>query len=430
MSTRPSSAWRRTLAVGLLGLGVANAQQEPNQVATHDRPAQRVSLQHAISLGAKHGPRVRRASAAQPAARMMADVSSPALSQLPYIQAQLGPRRSRGALSPEVIVEVTQPFALWSTGSIQRGIARATRAAVASELENAELDDAERAAHAWVELALAEVVLRLRQEFLTATQVLNDLARARLEAGDAEPVDAALASSELAEARSMAVDAEGERLDAQLTLSHSLGLAPNEQVGVDGSLPAPPPYELQSDRSAMPAATHPAVVAAERRAELALSEVEQSKLQQAPTVAFGVQYQREGTGDQVLTAVATVPLPVARPWEFQQSQKYVEVERARAEARYVRAETALELARARREVERARGQFALLSDSALPSLREAHRLALLRYTHGATDFVQVSMLRQRLLRMEEQAAAALADVHHAHLRFLAASGTLHEAGSR
>src|SRR5690606_39686880 len=126
----------------------------------------------------------------------------------------------------------------------------------------------------------------------------------------------------------------------------------------------------------------------------------------------------------------TVQLPVASTWVFKQSQKYVEVERARAEARYVRAETALELARARREVERARGQFALLSDSALPSLREAHRLALLRYTHGATDFVQVSMLRQRLLRMEEQAAAALADVHHAHLRFLAASGTLHEAGSR
>jgi len=381
-----------------------------------------LDLAQAIALGANNGPEVIKSKATHAAGRDLEAAASPFMTQLPYIQTQLGPRLSRGALSPEVIVGVNQPFTLGDTAGVQKRVARATSQTLTATTRSAELSAARRAADAWITLALADRTLKLRREFAEQAKALVALARARVTAGEAEPVELALAESELADAHSLVIDAEGLHYTAELELSYAIG-APRTHVDVRGELTQPPPAPI-----AGAATLHPDVEAAERRAALALNQVAYAKVQQAPTLAVGIQYQREGTGDQILTAVATIPLPVASPWEFQMAQQRLAAVDARAEANLVRTMTDKQRQGAAHELDHTRAQYEYLLTTALPPLREAHRLAVLRYTHGETDISAVSLIRQRLLRTEERVTEALARVQMADVELRALAGELLKTG--
>lgn len=382
-----------------------------------------VSLSQAIAMGARNGPDVQRSKAPRGSAAALREVAAPFVTQLPYVQTQLGPRLSRGAYSPEVIVSVNQPFTIGDTAGIQKRVARATLEAVDATTRSAELTDAQRAAEAWILLALADRVLDLRKQFTEQATSLVTLARARVTAGEANPLELALAEGELSDAQSLVIDAEGLHYAAELELSYAIG-KPGSHVDVSGGLTAPETPNLDAKPS-----PHPSVVAAESRAALAVEQIEYAKLQQAPTLALGVQYQREGTGDQILTAIATIPLTVAEPWAFQQTQQRVSADTARAEVNHARSLNAKERSNARHETHHTQSQYEHLERAALPPLREAHRLALLRYTAGETDFSEVSLIRQRLLRAEERLAEALARVQQAHVQWQAVTGTLNTSGS-
>lgn len=379
-----------------------------------------LNLAQATALGAKNGPEVVKSKATHAAGRELEAAANPFLTQLPYVQAQLGPRVSRGATSPEVIVGVNQPFTLGDTAGVQKRIARATSKTLLATTRSAELSGARRAANAWIMLALADRTLKLRREFAEQAQSLVALARARVTAGEAEPVELALAESELADAHSLVIDAEGLHYTAELELSYAIG-EPGAHVDVRDESPQLPPTPIATSPT-----LHPDVEAAERRAALALDEVAYAKVQQAPTLALGIQYQREGTGDQILTAVATIPLPVASPWAFQMAQQRLAAVDARAEANLIRTMTDKQRRGAAHELDHTRAQYEHLLATALPPLKEAHRLAVLRYTHGETDFSAVSLIRQRLLRTEERVAEALAHVQLADVEVRALAGRLLE----
>lgn len=408
--------WRH-VALGLLSMSSAHAQEAHQQHTEHQQGVTRLTLGHAIALGAKHGPDGTRANASKVAAQGVSN-AAPYVAHLPFVRAQVGPRWSNGDTTPEVVLSVEQPFTWNDSAGIQARVAKATRRAAASNSSSAELLDAERAAHAWLDLALANQVLELRRASVAQTEALLKLAEARVTAGEGSPVETALAASDLAEARSLVLDAEGLHFTAELGLAYALGLAPGSHIDTGDALSTPPPLPQRAG------GPHPDVLAADSRRDLALQHVELAKLQQSPMLALGVQYQREGTGDQILTAVATIPLPIARPWAFQQAEQRLAAESMRAEAQYVRAQNAAELEHARHERAHTQSQYDHLKGAALPPLREAHRLALARYTNGATDLMEVTMIRQRLLRAEEQLTKALAEVNHAHVRALAVSGQL------
>jgi outer membrane protein TolC len=409
----------------LLANGTAWGHGDHTQHPEHDQAETLyLNLEQAIALAAKQGPEGTTARAPRRTATQLADAAQPFVTQLPYVQTQVGPRRRQGELSPELIVGVNQPFTWGDVSGVQKRIARATVRSFDATSRSAQLRDAERAATAWVELALADHLLALRKQFSEQSEKLLDLAKARVAAGEAQPLEVALAESDLATANAAILTAEALHFGAELELAHAIG-QPGTHIDVTGSL-EPIALEMNDDGDAV----HPAVLDAETRAALATEQIEYAKLQQAPTFALGIQYQREGTGEEILTAVATLPLPVARPWTFQQTQQRLAADTARAEAKYVRAVQDKSKANARHELAHSRAQYEQLEQQALPPLREAHRIAMLRYTHGETDFTQVSLVRQRLIQTEERLIEALADVHLARLRWLATTGKLLTSNSR
>lgn len=401
------------------------AHEDHTQHPQHD-PAGTLylDLEQAIALAAKQGPQGTNARAPRQTASQLSEAAHPFVTQLPYIQTQVGPRRFRGTTSPEFIVEVSQPFTWGDTSGVQKRVARATLRSVDATARSAQLQDAESAATAWVELALADHLLTLRKQFSEQSQKLLELAKARVSAGEAQPLEVALAESDLATANAALLTAEALHFAAEIELAHAIG-KPETHIDVTGHLDP-----LAVEATGGDDAVHPAVLAAESRATLATEQIEYAKLQQAPTLALGVQYQREGTGDQVLTAVATLPLPIAKPWAFQQTQQRLAADTARAEAKYLRSLHDKSKANARHELTHSRAQYEQLAQLALPPLREAHRIATLRFAHGETDFTQVSLIRQRLIQTEERLIEALADVHLARVRWLATTNRLLESKPR
>lgn len=418
MFTSPCSRWLCLVPCISLASGGARAHTDHGRHPQHATGTTLVTFAQAVSLGAQKGPDSNKAKAALAATSDLQD-AAPSVAQLPFVQTQVGPRLSASNVAPEVILSVAQPFAWSDAAGVQKRVAHATQRLAATATRGAELSDAERAAHAWLDLALADEVLERRRESATSAASLLAIAQARVATGEAQPIELALAKSELADALASVMSAEGLHATAELDLAYALGLPPSTHVDVDERLSPMPAFT-----SNVTAGVHPAVLAAEDRWQLTQEQIGYAKVQQAPIVTLGVQYQREGTGDQILTAVATIPIPVARPWAFQEAQQRLSAEVARAEVNYVRTLNALETSRAEHEQAHTRSQYDHLQQAALPPLREAHRLALARFTSGATDFSELSLIRQRLLRAEEQLAQALANVHHARVRTLAAHGKL------
>lgn len=407
------------VVMGCLWATPALPEHSHSDHAPHAGSVIRLSLTQALELGAQRGPEVTRVSATRGATKQLAAVAAPTFTQLPFVQAQIGPRLSRDKVLPEFIVSANQPFTWGDVSGAQRRVSNATGRALETETAHARLNDAERAAHAWIELALAERVLALRKDFVALAESLAAVANARVSAGEAQPMERALSQSELASAQSELIDAEGSHFAAELELAYALGVTTDVAVHINGALMAPEALVSSDSRG-----VHPEVEAAENRAHLALQQVEYAAVQQAPVVSIGVQYQREGTGDQILTAVATLPLPIARPWAFQQAEQKIASDAARAEAQLARVLTAKRLKLAQHEVAHAESQYDHLAEQNLPALREAQRMALARYTAGEEDLTSVSLIRQRWLRAEEQLATALAELNHAHIRLQAARGSL------
>jgi outer membrane protein, heavy metal efflux system len=426
-----SRIWPFTLPFALvcatLHPDAASAQSSHDH---HPTPAGRVlvlSLEQALRWGAERAPEVQQARAPRGALRDARQAANPAVTQLPHVQLQLGPRFSDRSIGPELAVSALQPISLSNLGQHQARVARAAERVNDAEVASAELASAERAGLLWVALALADTTLQLRQTALSQAEELLVLAERRTAAGATDATEAALARSDVASARSLVIEAEGLHFSAELELRYAIG-APADARLEAAALPSPPSASAPPETKRA-LSRHPDLRAAESRSTLAHEQIAYQTAQQVPSMSLGLQYQRESGGDQIVSALAVLPLPFARPWAYHEAQSRAQYDAARATATRLRTQAQFELEQAEHEVTHAQGLHDHLVTSALPPVREAHRVALAQYAAGATDFTQVSLIRQRLLAVEEQQARALADVHGAHLRWLRSSGQLTQASS-
>lgn len=382
-----------------------------------------LSFEEALKRGALLGPDVIVATAPRASANEAVRYSKPLLTQVPVVQAQVGPRFSSGTTTPELVVSVSQPVPLANTGRAQQRWARAELTAVEKDVELSALDSAERAGQAWIGLAHAEELLKLRKEAQEQAERHLRIVESRTQVGVIDRSELALAQSELASARSLLLDAEAQHYLSAHELSYLTGLAMNQRADVRTHLSGVPHVESAPIR--VPAG-HPAVAAAEARADASKQGIDYAKSQHVPTIAVGVQYQREGTGDQVVTGVFTVPLALWKPWRFQEARQRTQYDQDRAKAKRVEQELKREIERALHEREHASLQYELLRTAAVPPRKDALGIALAKFEAGEVDFLHVTWAKRELLGAQERVVAALADVHRAHLHLLRCTGGLKE----
>lgn len=425
---RPAPAWVLPLVV-FLGTSAAQAQTTSRIHDHHPEESpetRRLDFEVALRLAAQKGPLVSLAIAGQSAQSRAQDSASPLVAQAPLVQGQLGPRWSQGSTSPEVIIGVVQPLSVVPVGSAQKALIKTEIAARAVSIEAARIRSAEQAGHAWLNQALAHAQMEVRSSQLESARTLLELARARERSGEVDPSEVALLSAEVAFLRGTVLEAEGLHFQAASDLAWISGEDPTRPFEVTGSLESVLREPL--DRSLEPKAA-PEVRVAREQAKVAEGEVGVARAQNAAGFSVGVQYQREGTGDQILTGVFSLPLPIVRQGRHQAERAMVRREDARGEIKYAETHSSLVLRKAEHEVSHARGAYELLATEAVPAQREALHVLETQYREGILTLSVLLVGRQRLLQTEERTLSALADWKHAQLHYLAQAGLLLEAAS-
>lgn len=418
----------RKLASGfLLGAvllqGRAHAQNAHPAHPQDGREVVYLSFQEALTRGAALGPDVSVATAPRASAKDAVRYSKPLFTQVPVVQAQVGPRFFSAETAPELVVSLSQPVPLTNTGRAQQRWARAELTSVEKDVELAALDSAERAGQAWIGLAYAEELLKLRKDALEQAELHLRIVESRTQVGVIDRSDVALAQSEVALARSLLLDAEGRHFLAAHELSYVTGLAENQRADVRTKLSEAP---LLDSKEGTTPEVHPELASALARADAEKEGIDYLKSQQVPTMSFGIQYQREGTGDQIVTGTFSVPLALWKPWRFQEARQRARYDQDHAKTKRVELELEREVERALHEREHASLQYELLKSSAVPPRKDSLRIALAKFEAGEVDFLHVSWAKRELLGVQERVVAALAEVHRAHLQLLRSTGGLKE----
>ncbi len=439
----PLRSWRKRLLVGPVTVTLALSwasfvfaeMSEPKPTHSgHPEESEQVvylSFEQALRRGGSIGPEVALARASSEALKEAVRESNPIFTQLPVLQTQLGPRFTGGQIKPDIIVSLSQPIALTRKGAIQEQLARAEQDVGKKGVQWSALQGAEQAGQAWIELALSEELLEIRKHSVEQAKLNLKLVESRVRVGESDQAERALAQSEVASAQSLVLDAEGRHFEAASLLAFLTSLPGEKRAEVRARLSRPvetSAVEGEGGRGSSEASSrvesHPYVQMAEAEAKVSKASIAYTKTQQAPMMAVGVQYQREGTGDHIITGVLTLPLPIGTPWSYQQARKRARYDQDKARAELVKRRQRQELIQARHERLHARAQYDLLLASLLPPKEEAVRLAQIKFKAGESNFMRLTIAQRELLAARERLACALADVYRAQLRYEQSSGTL------
>ena len=385
----------------------------------------------ALARGAAHGPAIAVQVAPRAAAVDARRAANPALIVPPRVTMQAGERYGVFGAGLEAGVEVLQDIPLRPVGHERERAAASLVRSTDANVAEARLDSATRAGLAWVGVLEAQQAFELRKQSLADADELVRLARARVQSGAGQPLELQQALGERGATNASLLDAEGRLVEARAELRFAAGLDPAAAIVATGDLLAiadPSLDEAAAIRRAVGA--HPSLVATEARADVARQEERVIRANRAPTISVGASYLREGTADQIWTAVAAVPLPFGDFGAFDRARQRVAADQAQAAVALVRQELARDIRMALHERLHAREVLAALQTGAQAPLAEALRLTRVQYQAGTTELASVLLARQRLFDAEERMLRAAADVQRADLRLQRAMGTLLEGVAR
>jgi outer membrane protein TolC len=324
----------------------------------------------------------------------------------------------------EIQVQAIQDVPLRGVGAAREAVGRAELRTVDADIARARLDAAERAGIAWVNAREAQAIADLRQAGLGETITIAQTARAHVTAGTAAPHEQAIADAERALGEADVLHEQGMVTDALFELRLALGLRPDAPIALEGDLFAidESPVDAQALREHAQR-EHPLSILADARTAVAWSDAKLAYALYAPMIGLGLNYLREGTGEQVFAGMFVLPLPWSNAGKFEERRAAGNAEAAAARAQLVRAERASAVEQALHEHEHTREEREAVM-KALPLLREATRIIRAQFDTGTTEIGALVVVRRRLLDAEERYVHATADVRRADIRLAHAAGTL------
>jgi cobalt-zinc-cadmium efflux system outer membrane protein len=409
--------------VGLTSRARADDRTLPSPHAAA-APATAVTREEALRLGAAQGPGIALAKAPR-AGGVLAQREASGLPRAPIVTAVAGYRA--GAITPgaELGVTALQEISLHGVGDARNRAARAIVDTADADISRARLFASARAGFAHIDVLLAAAVLGLRTDAQAQAQAIVKIARARVGAGVGQPFEVAISQGDLGTTKAALFDAEGARVEALSELRFALGMAADANVDATGDLAAADERPVDDVAMVRAAETsHPLLVAARARANLAKEEATLARATLSPPVAVGASYLHEGTGEQIIMGIVSFPLPFANPGLYEHARQTAVADTWLAHVDRESQELARDVRLALHDREHWREVRDALAQEAVVPMREAVRLARVQYESGTQDISSVLLARQRLLQTEEQLARAQAEVQRADLRVQLVSGTL------
>jgi outer membrane protein TolC len=393
-------------------------------LASHGRAHadEALDLPHAVALGAAQGPGVKTAAAPRADYQAARDAARVFFTLPPRLSFMAGPRIIDGVLRPEIVAGIYQDMPLSGLGRARAATADALVAATDAATERARLDAELRAGLAWIAVREAEEILALRHAASDAARELARILGARVNAGTTKPAEAAIADAEVALAATSELDGEGALVEARSELRIAIATT-SDRVLVGDLRSADETPADEASAMTLARASHPALVSLRRRAAVYESDAGVQRGYQAPLFTFGVQWSREGTGEQTLLGSVVFPLPFSRSGDYEAARAHAlaDTEREAEVTETARVEEAVRLALHERSHTR---EVRRTAQTAATAFAEAERLARAAVDTG-TDALPVLLLaRTRRIASDERLIRAFADVLRADLKFGHAIGRI------
>lgn len=385
-----------------------------------------VSLREMLAHADRHAPAVHVARRRLGLGDAAMAAATPLFASNPELAAGAGPRFGPGGRGTEIEFSAQQTVEIAGERRLRMAAAARTTERLRAELEQVRWDvhrDVHAAFHeALVARARADVAARL----LAFQERLLEIARQRLQAGDTSPLPVRLAEGETAQARVAGIAAQQAYEAARLRLAEVAGWPAAHPPAPAGTLdrprPAPPRGELDALAQRHQPALHTLQAAraeAEARAALAAREA-------WPRPTIGIAVQREdmdGAAETAVIGTLAIPLPL---WQRNQGERAA----ARATLGIAAAQVAAfqqqldtRLTRAARAVDAAARRMAVYGQEILPRFEDNLRMLERAYELGEIDVLQVSVARERFLRIQSDALDAHADYFAAVAELEAVVGT-------
>lgn len=365
---------------------------------------------HAPRLVAARARREEGAAARRGAERLLSDPLT--------IELGGGPRVADGTGSDfDLWFALSQPIEV--AGERDLRIAAADRR---SERRTAELEAIRWQVHREIHFAFHEAIearvrLAAEREWLVFAERLAEIARGREAAGDAGPLELAMAEAERAAVRQRFVEAEARFLDARLAVAEIAGWPASRPPVPLGGLDAPGAMPEVEALIAHAQEAHPLLRAldaavAEERALADLADREA-----APTLDLGLTFAREGSAgspaNYIGMLVLGVALPLWNPNSAEREAARASVTVAEAERDALRGAIEARVRRAAAAVGAAAQRIQIFQQDVLPGFER--NLALLRraFELGELDALEVGTATRRLLEVQANALDAFAEYHRA-----------------
>lgn len=415
MIARASSFTFSFMAAALASMACVDARA--------DEPPRDVTFEEAIRLGRVNGPRARVAEAGHAASSEVVKGADGIAALPPRLTLTGGLRHGVDGDKPEIGASLVQDLFVSGLAGARRASAHAVERASASQARESSREAAASGASAWIYLAEASRVMELRKAARAEADALQKLAATRVKAGAVDPLEGALAASEVASARAAELEAEGFVIDGEAALRLALGAPVDQAVRAIGELDPGAPRLDEATILAEARAHRPSADALAARVEIASADAKLAVAALASPLGLGVSWLREGTGDHVVTALVAIPLPLVTPGSFDAS-------RQRAAARVLATELEVDRDRVARDVRKAvherehTREVLEATELAVVASREALRIANVRWSAGTIDVSAVLIARARLEAIAERRVRAAADVRRADLKIEELRGAL------
>jgi len=392
----------------------AHAHGDERVALPDPRAAREVSLDGMLAYADAHSPVLAVARSTRARVHAAHEAASPWSPHNPELGVAAGPRFADGDTGVDVEASLSQRFEIAG----ERGL-RIAAADRLGELTEAEIEQIRWSVHCDVHAVFHETLvarerMQLAERMLKFQEELLRMVESQVSAGETAPLSLRLAQAEVAQARQAAVAAAQVHRAARLRLAQLSGWpldpAPNPSGALDAPRDPPPLAELVAAARQQLPLLHAKVAAVREARARALAADRDSWVEPA----VGVQYSREsvpgsGAADHVLLGSVSLPLPLAQSNQAERARSRADVQVARAELDAAHALLAGSIAEVHSQAAAAAERVRSYGSEVLPKIEESLQLLRRAFELGEIDLLELSIGRERFLRIQNDALAAHLD---------------------
>lgn len=364
-----------------------------------DAPGRSLALGEAIALAREHSPLLEAARARIGEAEGDLTQASILLVRNPRLSLSAGPRFLSGpGGGSELDAQVGLQQRLEIGGQRRHRVERAKALQSASQAQAADVD---RVVTQSVALVFFEVLgaaneLELTEENAKLAESLYEIARSRVSAGAAAPLEENTARIRRADATRMLVQAEARLRSAEFRLATTLGLSSAETVHAQGELPESASLPPLGRLLAAASENHPRLLAARSTVDASQSDSALADAEAWPDLTLGASYSREERDDVVMGGV-TIPIPVFNRNQGERVRAKAAARRTAAVARSLQLEIESEIRRSYANYEAATRSLASFDADVLRSQDENLELIEAMFQAGKIRYVDVILLQREVI---------------------------------